>query len=162
MELRSLSWKEPFASLMLHGKVETRTWSTKYRGLVLICASKVSYTFTQAIEICGDEQMSRMLMVLEEEKDFDPTFIFGHAIAVGELVDCRPMEKTDEDKCFVQYSAPWLVARKGKGLYPDAIPKQLWCHVYENVRAIKPIPWKGTQGWKILDPKFQEQIEYIS
>ena len=29
--IRSLVWKEPFASLMLQGKIETRTWSTKYR-----------------------------------------------------------------------------------------------------------------------------------
>jgi hypothetical protein len=42
-EIRALTWKEPYASLMLHGKIETRTWYTKYRGLVLICAGLKHY-----------------------------------------------------------------------------------------------------------------------
>lgn len=41
--LRALSWKEPYATLMLHGKVETRTWPTDYRGLVLNCVALKDY-----------------------------------------------------------------------------------------------------------------------
>lgn len=161
-ELRALSLKEPFASLMIHGKIETRTWKTDYRGYVLICSSKKPYTPNEVMDISGEPQYKRIREVLRFEGEDRMMETRGHAIAVGKLVDCRPMDPLDEDKCFVQYQEPWLVARKGKGLYPDAIPKQLWCHVYEDVRWIKPIPWVGTQGWKKLDPEFQEQIEYIS
>lgn len=42
-DIRALSTKQPYASLMLHGKVETRTWDSKYLGWVLICASKQAY-----------------------------------------------------------------------------------------------------------------------
>lgn len=53
----------------------------------------------------------------------------GHAIAVGRLVDCRPMTKDDESACMVKY-------RDG-----------LHCHVYEDVWPIKPFPVKGSQGF---------------
>lgn len=52
-EIRALSWKEPYASLMLHGKIETRPWSTKYRGLVLVCASQKPYTEAELMGIAG-------------------------------------------------------------------------------------------------------------
>jgi hypothetical protein len=64
----------------------------------------------------------------------------GKAIAIGRLTDCRPMKLEDEDKCFVQYC-------------PD-----LFCHIYENVQAIKPFPWKGSQGWKEVSIEIKNQI----
>lgn len=157
-ELRALSWKEPFASLMLHGKIETRTWATKYRGLVLICASKDPYTPKILLGISG-KQVHRITDLLTFP-DVAPTL--GHAIAVGELVDCRPMVKADEDVCFVQYREPWQERRVRKDGSVHIVKKRLWCHIYENVREIEPIEWSGVQGWKILDdPKFQEQIKYL-
>lgn len=66
----------------------------------------------------------------------------GKAIAIGELVDCRPMLfHEDEEQCFVRYSP------------------NLYCHIYKNVRSIIPIPFKGQQGWKRLDSKFMNKIE---
>jgi len=141
-ELRALSWKEPFASLMLHGKIETRTWATDYRGLVLICASKKPYNREQVYEIAGGDQYRHIEEIIEK-KNIDADSTLGHAIAVGELVDCRLMQLKDEEACFVEY-------------YSD-----LWCHVYEDVRPIKPIPFKGVQGWKKLDKSFHDQIKYL-
>lgn len=137
-ELRALSWKQPFASLMLYGKVETRRWATKYRGEVLICASKKPYSFIEEAEIEGDEQFGRISMLLN-----DMSMPLGMAIAVGTLIDCRPMTKQDEDACFVKY-------------HPD-----LYCHIYDNVRPIEHIPFKGVQGWKILHEEFWDQINFI-
>ena len=45
--IKALSWKQPYASLMLKGKIETRSWPTNYRGLVLICASKAPYSIKE-------------------------------------------------------------------------------------------------------------------
>jgi hypothetical protein len=53
------------------------------------------------------------------------------------------MTPDDEDKCFVRY-------------HPD-----LFCHVYEGVEAIEPIPWKGTQGWKEVSEEFKQLIQFI-
>lgn len=138
--IRALNWKQPFASLMLFGKIETRTWETKYRGLVLICASKIPYSEGQIQNISGEVLTQSALVALLKAGHIEP---LAKAMAVGRLVDCRPMRKEDEAKCFVQY-------------YPD-----LWCHVYEDVKAIKPFDWKGAQKWKKVDQEIINKIEFI-
>ena len=144
--VRALWWKQPYASAMLIGKVETRTWPTNVRGKVLICASAKRYTNKEYFEITPFELewpwLSKMI-------DFDNKMktnylqILGHAIAIGDLVDCRPMVKEDEADTYVQYK------------------EGLWCHVYENVQAIKPFPIKGAQGWRILTDEQKKLIELL-
>lgn len=129
-KLLALSWKEPFATLMLHGKIETRSWKTNYRGLVLICASKRGYSTEKIHNICGAQFQRVMSLLIDNKINFRPTE--GYAIAIGRLTDCRPMIKADEEKTFVAY-------RPG-----------LWCHIYEDVRAIKPFPFKGGMKWTIV------------
>ncbi len=107
--IRQLSWKQPFASLMLHGKIETRRWKTNYRGLVLICASKQLYSEDVLESISGHNQIIRIINMLHPINLEDT---LGKTIAVGNLADCRPMQPSDEDSCFVKY-------------YPD-----LFCHIY--------------------------------
>ena len=139
-QIRALSWKEPFASLMLlAGKVETRTWATSYRGDVLICASKTPYSKNQQLSLMGEG----LYHLVNEKHITRQDYHKGYAIGVATLVDCHPMQPEDEAQCFVKYD-----------------PK-LMCHIYENVRPIKPIPFKGQQGWKILDDTIWEQIEFI-
>ena len=139
--VRALSWKEPFATMMQYGKIETRSWETKYRGLVLICSCKTNYCHDQIERISGWKQWERMLPYIT---DSDPDYLntLGHAIAIGRLVDCRPMKADDEDQCFVKY-------------HPD-----LWCHIYDDVVPIEPIAWKGKQGWSIVTPEFINQIKF--
>lgn len=139
--IRALWWKQPFGSLMLHDKIETRTWYTGYRGLVLICTSKASYSQESVESISGPVQFKR---VIETLKDDDTVDHEGLALAVGRLVDCRPMVKADEDKTFVAY-------------YPE-----LYCHIYESVTPIKPFSIKGCQGWKKLESDIWNQIEFVS
>lgn len=136
-KVMALSWKEPFATLMLHGKIETRRWNTNYRGLVLICASKTPYAEKVVRNICGDRLVNRIKELFDR---LNICLSHGQAIAVGRLVDSRYMTPEDEDQCFVEYHA------------------DLYCHVYEDVRKIKPFPWKGCQGWKKVDQSIIDQI----
>ena len=68
-QMKALSIKEPYASLILNGMktIETRTWRTKYRGKILLCASK------------------------KPKSD-----ISGKAFATAEIVDCWRMTKANE------------------------------------------------------------------
>lgn len=98
---RALSVKEPWASLIREGKktIETRTWNTKYRGDVLIVASKRP-----------------------------KSFYAGNALAIAELIDCRPMTDVDVSRaCCLVYDRAWS-----------------W--VLQNVRPIKPFSVKGQLG----------------
>jgi hypothetical protein len=99
--MRAISIKQPWANLIASGKktIETRTWSTLYRGEILLVSSK--------------------------SPRIEPA---GCAVALADLIDCRPMVKADEEaaKCPV---------------YPNAVA---W--VLTNIRAIKPFPVKGQLG----------------
>jgi hypothetical protein len=140
--MRSLSWKEPFASLMLHGKWETRVWPTAYRGLVLICATQYAYTETNVLAICGADQYNRIRKTLGDNfYKHDTTH--GKAIAVGRLVGCRKMTDDDEDRCFVQNRT------------------DLYVHIYEDVKMIKPFAHKGHQGWRTLERQTIKKIQYV-
>lgn len=137
--MKALSWKEPYASLMLHGKVETRTWYTDYRGPVLICGSKQSYLPYQVALISGEIQSIRISNLRETA----PIYLKnGFAFAVGNLVNCDRMMPEDEDRCFVAFNS------------------KLFCHIYENVREIEPFPWKGSQRWKNVPEEIIKSIIY--
>jgi hypothetical protein len=138
-DLKALTWKQPYAELMLHGKVETRTWKTSYRGWVLICAAQKPYDTNQIKSISGLSQLIRIINKLQYmESDYD-----GKAIAIAKLTDCRLMTPQDEDKCFVNYY---------EGLY---------CHIYSNVMPIKPIPFKGKLGFSNVSADIFKKIKLM-
>jgi len=136
--VHALSWNQPFASLMLHGKVETRRRPTNVRGWVLICAAATSYTFDQVDKISGIEQCDRIDSLLQGDN-----IELGKAIAIGKLVDCRAMTVGDEKRCFVKYQ------------------QGLWCWYFEDVKEIEPFSWKGKQGWSILTEDQKAMIKLI-
>ena len=153
--VRALSWKQPFASLMLHGKIETRVWDSKYRGWVLICASKQPYSLKQIQQISGIGQLHRIMESLPLGMMNQR---FGVAIAVGKLAYSQTMLsavdeyigpdkslviKSIENDCFVKY-------------HPE-----LWMHTYEDVQPIVPFDWKGKQGWCTLNDEQLNKIELL-
>lgn len=140
--MRALSWKEPYASLMLHGKIETRKWKTNYRGPVLICSSKKPYSLYSVKNISGERQYERILQILGSEDMTDKNYNCGNAIAISNLIDCRPMTPEDEDACFVKY-------RPG-----------LWCHIYKGVWVVKRFPFKGKRGWSNVSDALIERMGY--
>jgi hypothetical protein len=146
--IRALWWNQPFATLMLFGKVETRKRPTKVRGKVLICSCKEPYDLGQQMTIAGRRQYDRIAEMLNDGKElpFAENFLpCGVAIAIGELTLCYPMQdnKEMENQCFVQYK------------------RGLWCWRFENVQAIQPFEIKGKQGWAILDEATKAKIKII-
>jgi len=99
--MKCLSVKQPWANLIASGQktIETRTWATDYRGPLLIVSSK-----TPAIEPAGA------------------------AVALVELVDCRPMRKSDEPAACCD-------------IYPNAVA---W--VLSEIRRVRPVPTRGSLG----------------
>lgn len=148
--IKALSWKEPYGTLMLHGKIETRTWNTSYRGLVLICLSKAAYVQTAMFQIAGHMQNKRIGDIMGL---YGPDYnMRGMAIGIGRLVDSRPMTSADQDACFVQYHPGW-VNHNGKFI-------KLYCHVYQDVRPIEPFPWKGSLGFTNVGQETIDRIKF--
>ena len=96
--MKAISLKQPWANYIASGQktIETRKWATKYRGKILIVSSKTP--------------------------NIPPA---GYAVAVAEIVDCRPMVKADEKAAMCE-------------VYPRA---HSW--FLKNIQRIEPFPVKG-------------------
>lgn len=118
--MKALSLKQPWANMIAEGlkTIETRTWSTPYRGPLLIVSSK-----TPDLRALAGSPASK----------FGP---YGCAIAVATLVDCRPMDPGDEDdaKCaWYEGAMAWVLkdvvrvkpfpVRGRLGVYDVAVPE---------------------------------------
>ncbi len=112
-KMKAISIKQPWATMIVSGEktIETRTWSTNYRGSLLIVSSK----------------NPKILHY--------PT---GCAMAIVELVDCRPMTKEDEVSACCE-------------LYQGA-----YAWILEDMMRIKRFPVKGWLG--IYDVKHDIQV----
>lgn len=138
--IMALAWKQPFAALMLYGKQETRQWPTKHRGRVLICSSLKPYPEWEVKAMSG-KCFPSIAEVLKEESARD---LFGYAIAIGVLTNCRPMMPEDEAACYVEFNP------------------RLYVHEYADVKRIEPFRIKNGQGWrKITDQEVLSKIIYI-
>ncbi|HEY1074079.1 MAG TPA: ASCH domain-containing protein [Patescibacteria group bacterium] len=113
--MKAISLKQPYANWIAEGKktLETRTWATKHRGNLLIVSSR--------------------LPALEPA---------GYAVAVVEVIACRPMTEQDEQAACVS-------------LYPKA-----WVWELAHIHRIKPIPLKGSLGIYSVPIEISD-LEYI-
>jgi hypothetical protein len=96
--MKAISINQPWANKIASGQktVETRTWATSYRGDLLICSSRIPRIYPA-----------------------------GAALAIAELVDCRPMTFEDRIAACCHY-------RDG-----------LFAWVLTNIRKIEAFPVKG-------------------
>ena len=108
--MKALSLRQPYAAFIAIGRktIETRTWATSYRGPLLIVSSKGKI----------DKDVPHAGL-------FNLKLHFGMALAVVEVVDCRPMRMEDVKAAMYPY-------------HPD-----LFACVLSNIRKIEPFPVKG-------------------
>ena len=111
--MRAISLKQPWANLIVEGvkTIETRVWATRYRGRLVIVSSKLP--------------------------DIPPA---GFALAVADLLDCRPMTEADAAAACCE-------------VYPRA---RAW--VLANVRPITPVPVVGQLGLYRLPEDMERRI----
>lgn len=86
--MKALSVRQPWASLIATGRktIEVRTWSTRHRGKLLICASKFVYKKPPIHVRSGFELLA----------DIEEPIIRGEALCVADLVDVRPAKLPDD------------------------------------------------------------------
>lgn len=118
--MKALSIRQPWASMVTIGKktVETRSWRTSYRGRLLIqSATKPDWDAFHAIDTLPDIE----------------NYPMGHALALVDLVDCRPMTLDDEKGALCE-------------LFDGA-----WAWLLRRPRVLTPWPMKGKQGLFTVD-----------
>ena len=171
--IRALWLNQPYASLMIHGKIETRSYSTEVRGKVLICATKKAYIDNDVLSISGLRQMVRLTQLFYKKglcslEPYNYNFLpCGQAIAIGDLVDCRPMTLNDEDKCFVQYQTEIFKScgceesdsKSEKGDCKTIVKPALYCWIFENVKTIEPFFIQESRDGAILNEETINKIK---
>jgi len=147
--IRTLGLYQPFATMMLHGKVETR-WVRKYRrppfplGKYLIYSTQKKYKYPELCSISGVGFAEQI-----ESINFNDVtgHMRGYAIAFGELKAVVDMTEEMEQQCFVRYAESEdyrLVALKF------------------DLQRIVPFRFKGKQGVGKLHWTQHEKIKIIS
>ena len=139
--MRILTLWEPWATLMALGekRIETRSWSTRYRGPLAIHAAKGGMRDEQFMEICRQPFFRESLAC----RKLYP----GHIVAVVDLHDCKPSYDiwiflTEKEKAFGDY-ATWRYGWVTNGVF----------------RLPEPIPYKGSQGLGIVPADVVEKIK---
>lgn len=129
---KAISFWEPWGTLVKLGlkKFETRSWSTDYRGKLVIQVAQKQDKYLK--DAC--ESLCRKLGI---ELNYDE-LPFGMAIAVCELTDC--VEMTEE---FISQQSETEI--QCGDWQPGRFAWKL-----ENVQSISPVPMKGKQGlWNV-------------
>jgi hypothetical protein len=141
--MKALSIIQPWASLIVIGakSLETRSWSTPYRGPLLIHASQKLPTNLQKFKFTHDEFFRDFIQDMEQ-------LPYGAVIGKAELINIystdlltnpnhqdKPLTLSDQEKAFGDYST---------GRYA-------W-HLINPVLFDKPIKWKGSLSlWEFPD-----------
>jgi hypothetical protein len=155
--IRTLGFYQPFCSLMLHGKIETR-WVREGKkppfpkGKYLFYSTKKACTEDQLQNWCGwmyNDFISPALL------DDNTAQLNGYALAVADLKDIRLMSVADERMAFVKYMGyDYRDDKDG-----NVIAYVQWCLEFENVQAIEPFEFKfGKQGIGILPDSERHKI----
>ncbi len=134
--MKIISIRQPWASLIVTGvkDVENRTWSTRYRGPILIHASQ------RADSIASDE--------MERRFDVGPPPappLLGGIVGIAEIVDCVQVHPS-------KWYAGEYVDRHGER-------KNHWALVLNNARTLPFVPCKGQLGIRAAPPALLELLE---
>lgn len=150
--MRALSLWQPWASLMALGakRIETRSWWTRRRGDVVICAAK-NWNRTVRDTIASPVFASELRRAGLTEDDLRG--VCGHALCVVELRTCARIDNNS-------VTAPFILIN-GKDSYevfqtPHELEFGDYSHgrfawLTDNLRVLrKPVPIIGKQGlWKL-------------
>jgi hypothetical protein len=129
--MKALSVKQPWAYLLVAGAkmIEVRSWRTDYREPLLLCASS----------------SPRNVFVHEAATATNRLLPAGCIVGIVDLVDVRPMRKTDARKAFcpyVQGMFAWVV-RAVATCQPEKVAGRL--HLYEVPdERIQPLAEKAS------------------
>lgn len=155
--IRTIGLYQPYASLMLNGKLESR-WVAADRkppfpkGKYLIYATKKEYSNEEFQRIAGmfwDKAMS----ILRTEKTKHLT---GVGLAIGELYRVESIRTISQcDEAFVEPPSP--LDDSEQFTYDSHC---LWGLRFKDVKRIKPFPFKGKQGVGFLSEEDKKKIVF--
>lgn len=168
MKIKAITLWQPWATLIAIGakKIETRSWSTNYRGPLAIHAAK--YMPEDAWDLCHQEPIFGTLIGAgfthnrrsgngQTYAALDPKrFSFGAIIATCNLVECLliPSRQTKFTTFHKRHVQVYLPPEAPESSFGDYTPGR-YAWILDDIRALpEPIPARGRQGlWDIELPE---------
>lgn len=141
--MKAISLWQPYASLIGRGKVhETRSWSTSYRGPIVIHAAK-RWTQDERDIYCAEPFKA----ALKEFWFFDQELPLGAIVAIANLVACKPTKGIKNEFGSGPKYAPWVHALSAQDrAFGDFTPGRFgWEFAHVSILP-NPIPYRGAQG----------------
>lgn len=152
--VKCLSLWQPWASAVALGakRIETRSWSTRYRGPLAIHAAKRPLTKQERFDFTFDTSWrSALNLGTPARGSWWEELPYGALIATCELVDCRPTESFSLDVLHTseirrtELRALGIFAWSEHEMGDFSAGRYGW--VLEDVRALpEPLPCRGLQG----------------
>lgn len=148
--MKAISLWQPWATAIALGskRIETRSWSTSYRGPLAIHAAKRCVKSELSDFACEWSWCGAMGWEMGESNQWQ-SLPFGAIVATCVLVDVRPTESFTDDEILAKRwptgrppNYGWTEWQMGD-FYPGRFGWML-----ANVKALpNPIPFKGSQGF---------------
>jgi hypothetical protein len=155
--MRAISLWQPWASAIALGAktIETRDWSTGYRGPLAIHAAKhmikaEMIDFGSSWNWCAALDFKMGSGFLWDE------IPFGAIVATCELVDCRPTGSFTVEELDILHARPGhLIGWRERQMGDFSLGRFGW--VLKDIRALDdPLPFKGAQGFFDVPNSFLE------
>lgn len=137
--MKAISILQPWASLVVHGhkRIETRSWNTKYRGELLIHASKSEYEFRNF----PYEFNERVVGFLNKY-----TLPYGAIIGKVNLDHVIESDKVSLGECFRYGSSKKWSFTEQEISFGDYSPNRFGWLLSDPIVFDEPIPCKGQLG----------------
>ncbi len=166
--IRTIGFYQPYCSLMLHGKVETR-WVRAGKkppfplGKYVGYSTKQPATEEQIISWCNEYLRLADHMINVLALDATKT-LNGYAIWHGQLVKLeRANDTTDPNKTFVAGPHTEIRIVKDKEGKEKEVEYHRWLLFFDDVKSIRPFEFKyGKQGVGIYPDSELDKIEVIN
>lgn len=149
--MKALSIWQPWASAIALGskRIETRSWSTNYRGRLAIHAAKSKDTSFLCFAMTTWYWCGALHREMGSEDLLWETLPFGAVVATAELVDCRPVIEVPSDlvnarrRPFGAKTDEYDWTERQMGDFSEG--RYAW--ILMDVRPLaKPVPFRGLQG----------------
>lgn len=164
--MRCLSLWQPWASALACGskQMETRSWSTRYRGTILIHAAKRRRIGELISYGCSPSWRGALDPVVSRGADGGVLLDglpFGAIVGIAELTACIPtgsltvvdLDTKRQPKGHRVVGYVWTERMMG-----DFTPGR-FAWLFEDVRMIDPIPCRGRQGLFVPTPDVVAALE---
>lgn len=150
-KVRAISLWQPWASAIARGakRIETRSWSTRYRGPLLIHAARTTVGLALARQTIMGSFLYQAFTPTEHAsvRDAIDALPRGAIVAVCRLVHCIPTEDVREPPLEMAFG--------------DYTPGR-FAWLLDNVVPVQdPLPWRGSRSLFDVEPPADFARQYL-